>query len=387
MTTLPNEILAIIFSFFEPFELFTIQQLSKYWRHFIWSIQTQLSFDYTRYSLFNSKLIETIFTKMASSPQPIRLRSLFLNLNGSMNLNLSLLTTLTTLYDLEINNIPSEQFCDFLPFLSHLTHFSSNYLLNDVVWTQCTHWTRLRKLHVFVETPHFLHLLSELEDLDIQFQFEYPTIQKDFFAILPKLTRLQRLHYRTSFHIGSVIPHLSSLPFLTELKSCCCVNHEMIYRQSTFGSLIPLTSLESLILSKCFLTQTDCSTFLQLFPKLRSLRILHTDPLESISEKNTDFITSIGSLIHLTMLEVKVDENQSLHWLTSLTKLRHLEVFSEGEETNTPQHWEVFQHLTNLTFLYLDTYINNKGRVHEFFFRFSIFKLVFSDLISRVCFL
>jgi len=354
MSILPNEVLSLIFSHLDPLELFTIQQLSSYWKKSIWRLQTQLSFDFTR-NTFNSKLIESVLAKVSCSQGPPQLRSFFCNLNGFMTINLSPLTSLTTLYELDVNNLTNDEFWNFLPSFSRLTHFSSNYLIGDPILTRCTHWTRLRRLHVFTESPYFLQQLNQLEDLDIQFRNETPSIFQNFLRILQTITSLQRLNYRTSFHIGQIVPYLSYLPFLTEFRSCYCCDHYAIHHQSTFGKLVPLTSLEVLILSKCFLTKTDCSTFLELFPRLRRLHILHS---ETLDQSGANFTPSFSSLTLLTFLEVKIDESQSLLWLTSLKQLRHLEIFSEAEETKTPPHWEVLQCLTNLTFLYVDTYID-----------------------------
>jgi hypothetical protein len=360
IVTLPNDIMLLIFQFLEPVDLLSIQQLSTYWNKEIWKYQIHLKLNSSKH-LLNANLVNLILSKCSTYQ---KLRTLSCHLNDVTKLDLSLLTSLTTLQRLDLINVFSDSLVSYLSNLSQLTNFRSNYFLDENFWKFCQHWTNLRKLSTFVSSINCLPSLHALECLTIKFQsrFDADLVHQQFLSVLSSLTNLRELYYDSIFHISSVVTTLHSLSLLTRLVLGCC-DHDEIHTisRSLHRKLSPLTSLCFLSLGECHVRRTDDNNLLHLFSNVQRLILTCNEPLTRYNDElDTDYFESFLSLKRLTGLDVNVSSEMSVPWLSCLTQLQHLALHYHENAEHTPTY-NFLTNLSNLTSFYCGLALKNEG--------------------------
>jgi hypothetical protein len=343
----PNEILGLIFSFVEPLDLLTIQQLSKYWNKKIWQQKTELYLDVNN-QLLNSKLIELLVFKL-SLHNKSQLRSLHLVFRSEMrDLKLTNLSAFTSLQKLTLFNIELDNISGVLSSFSQLTLFCTNRSLpDDLMLNSLRPWPKLSVFKGINLSIHLLESFDRLEKLDISF---IPTKQLEkFLSVLSSLKQLRSFSCGIDYDWRSILPYLNPLSNLTLLCFDSCTR-PLSSMSSSLANLAPFTSIRTLEVSQCQLMKLEQSTLSYLFPNLTDamFECSHYHVNQSTSIKG--FFPSMTQFQHLTSLIIEINPNNPFACFSTLTTLRYLKV----QRTNwvkTPTTFDLHS-LTNLTFLH-----------------------------------
>lgn len=343
---LPNDILYLIFSFLEPLDWISVQQLSKLWNKKIWNQLSELELDINKH-LLNPRLIDFIISKVWYHGKH-QLRSLTCTFRNEITqvCCLTTLSTFTSLQRLCLTNVDFQCVPTTLTLLSQLTYFSSNKTLpGKFVSVNFPHWTKLRVLNIVDVPPKSLTLFQQLEQLVLDFQ-DIPSYKNDLHSTLSLLTRLHSLSCNFQHHICPFLPSLSSLPFLTFLHFNCFA-HRSYSTFSNLGKFLPLTSIQTLELGECHLACSNNYTLLSLFPSINSAHIECRRYLRM--EENKDFSSYLPQHC-LTSLTIEIDPNDSQFQFDRLTHLRYLKV-QRTQWASDPIKFNL-HHLKYLTFLH-----------------------------------
>lgn len=167
------------------------------------------------------------------------------------NLHLTFLIVFTSLQQLMLLNVDVKSVPNVLSSLSHLTHFSCNQVLPDnFASNNFKHWTKIRILNVTDVSPKHLLSVQQLEQLSIDLRMRdvHKTVESSYFY------------------------------------------------SSTFGHLVPLTSLRTLELGECHLRKTDNSTILRLFSNLNNA-FIECSRYCHVGERRSDFFPLCHNVI------------------------------------------------------------------------------------------
>jgi len=214
------------------------------------------------------------------------------------NLHLTFLIVFTSLQQLMLLNVDVKSVPNVLSSLSHLTHFSCNQVLPDnFASNNFKHWTKIRILNVTDVSPKHLLSVQQLEQLSIDLRMRdvHKTVER-FIAVLSSLTRLlHSLSCDIRTHFAQFLPATSWFQLLTSLRFDCCERSSYFY-SSTFGHLVPLTSLRTLELGECHLRKTDNSTILRLFSNLNNA-FIECSRYCHVGERRSDFFPLCHNVI------------------------------------------------------------------------------------------